>query len=288
MKPNFLIIGSPKCGTTSLYKYLSQHPSIELSDRKEPKFFCWNDKDLNFRGNDRVVNQIYATTIQDKQEYLDLFKKKSAAYIGEASVDYFHTKNTAKNISDFNPNMKLIVILRNPAERAYSDWKHNVKMGYENIRSFGKAIKAIEYRKRNNGVPYFDYLIKGNYASHLKEYLVHFEKQKLLILFFEDFKKEPEKTCNQILDFLGETNYYHFQTDRIYTRSGKLFKYYRLNSFAKKMDFWDSRIGDMIRKLNTIPEHISEKDRNYLIKYYEKEIKALEKILDKNLAHWLR
>lgn len=288
MKPNFLIIGSPKCGTTSMYKYLSQHPNIEFSNRKEPKFFCWNDKDLNFRGNSRVLNQIKATTIQDINEYLALFKNKTSTHIGEASVDYFHSENTAKSISDFNPKMKLILILRNPVERAYSDWKHNVKMGYENIRSFRKAIDAIAGRKKNNGVPYFDYLGKGNYASHLKEYLSYFNRQNLLVLFFEDFRTDPERTCNEVLEFFGENSSFDFQTNTIYTRSGELFKYYRLNYFANKLDSLDKRVGNVIRKINKVPEHISRRDREHLIGYYRKEIKELEQLLDKDLSHWLK
>lgn len=287
VKPNFIIIGSPKCGTTSLFKYLSQHPKIEFSDRKEPKFFCWKDLDLNFSGNSLVLNQIRVTTVQDRQEYLDLFKNKTADFIGEGSVDYFHSRNTAEKIFDFNPNMKLILILRNPIDRAYSDWKHNVKMGYENIKVFRNAIKAITKRKKNNGVPYFDYLHKGNYASHLKEYLSYFGHDKVLVLFFEDFQKDPGKTCNEILHFLGEKKSFDFNTEIVFTKSGEVYRYYKINSLAKKITSLNKRTGDKIRSVNRIPEKISMKDRFFLTDYYRQEIKELEAILDKDLAHWL-
>lgn len=144
-----MIIGSPKSGTTSLYKYLAQHPEIDFSDRKEPKYFCWKDQDINFYGNERVIGQIKESTVQDLKSYLMLFENKKAKFLGEASADYFHSKIAPKNIYGFNPEMKLIVILRNPVERAYSDWRHNVRMGYEPIKSFRKAINDIEEDRKS-------------------------------------------------------------------------------------------------------------------------------------------
>ena len=286
-KPNFLIIGSLKSGTTSLYKYLSQHPQIGFSERKEPKYFCWKDLNLNFNGTEKVVTQIMESTVQKLEEYEELFKNIDTKYCGEASADYFHTKNTAKNIFKYNPQMKLIVILRNPSERAYSDWRHNVKMGYEPIRSFKKAIKAIQKRKSNNGVPYFDYLDKGNYSCHLKEYLSFFPSKNIKVLFFDDLKEDPGAVCNQVLTFLGIEGVFGFDTNNIYMKNTYTPKYYTVHSIAKKIGKFNKYLENKIKVLNGLPSVIPSQERSLLQNYYREDILNLENILEKDFNYWL-
>src|SRR5690606_352800 len=133
-----------KSGTTSLFKYLSQHPEISFAKGKEPKYFSFKDISLDFKGNKTVLNQIRRSTVQNTYEYKSMFSEINTKYIGEATPDYLHFFPAAKNIFEFNPDMKLIVILRNPIERTYSDWKHNFAMGYEPINNFREALDLIE------------------------------------------------------------------------------------------------------------------------------------------------
>ncbi len=285
-KPNFLIIGSPKSGTTSLYQYLSQHPKIEFSSLKEPKYFCWKDRDLNFNGNDKVLDQIQKSAIQDFNTYKGLFEKKNAAFVGEASADYFHHKVAPGNIQEFNPDMKLILILRNPVDRAYSDWRHNLKMGYENIKYFKKALKRISYRKAHNFPPYFDYLAKGNYATHLTRYLNYFEASNIRVLFFEDLKMDANAVCNEILGFLGMNESFSFDTEKIHMKSNYLPRYYKIHKLVKKLGS-DNLWMNSLKKLNAIPTKINNRDKGFLTEYYREEVLELEKITGRDLSHWL-
>ena len=286
-QPNFLIIGSPKSGTTSLYQYLSQHPEIEFSDRKEPKFFCWKDKDLDFCGNEKVLEQIKQSTIQDLNSYLMLFQKKEARFIGEASADYFHTEIAPQNIREFNPRMKLILVLRNPIERAYSDWRHNVKMGYEPVKSFRKAIACIGERRLRNGVPYFEYLEKGNYSKHLKRYYEFFDPENILVLTFDELEKDANAVCNQIIHFLGIQESFHFNVEKVHMKNSYTPKYYVFHRLAKKLGALSSSLELFIKDMNALPKRISRKEKVILLDYYKKEILELEKLINRNLQHWI-
>lgn len=284
--PNFLIIGSPKSGTTSLYTYLSQHPEIEFSDRKEPKYFCWKDKNLNFSGNEKVLGQIKQSTIKDLNSYVMLFQDKEARFVGEASADYFHTEIAPQNIYEFNPKMKSILILRNPVERAYSDWRHNVKMGYEPIKSFRKAIDCIEERRWKNGVPYFEYLKKGNYSTHLKRYYEFFDPANILVLTFDELEKDANEVCNQIIHFLGIQDPFLFDVEKVHMKNSYTPKYYTFQRWAKKIGTISSSLELFIKDLNALPKEISKKEKSKLIDYYKKEISELEILINKNLQHW--
>lgn len=287
-KPNFLIIGSPKCGTTSLYNYLGQHPKIEFSDVKEPKYFSFKNLNLNFNANEVVVNQIKKSTIQNKEGYLNLFKNKTAPYIGEASPNYFHFEPAAKNIYDFDPQMKLIVILRNPVDRLYSDWKHNVRMGYDRQYNFRKAINLIEKRKRSNKPPYFDYLEKGNYGKHLKRYYGLFNKNQIKIVFYDDLKKDANKVCNDIIRFLGVSDEFNFDTSKIYMKSYPIYKsnlLRQIGHLVKKISF---NLYNYVNKINTVNETIYKNDRDYFLKFYKKDILVLESLINIDLKNWLK
>lgn len=132
--PNFLIVGAAKSGTTSLYHYLKQHPDVFMPDWKEPAFFAPRD----------------AGGIQDEEEYRALFYgSEGKTAIGEASVAYLYASEAAKKIRDFlGPNTKIVMLLRNPVDMAYSNWGHQRREGYEAL-SFEEALQAEKERKKN-------------------------------------------------------------------------------------------------------------------------------------------
>ena len=163
VKPNFIIIGAPKCGTTSLYKYVGQHPDVYMSENKEPKFFAFAETDLNFSGHQKAVNQIKSSTTRNFEDYLALFQKgKDYKIRGEASPIYFHYPGTARRIKYYLPGIKMALILRNPVDRLYSDWKHQIRMGWEEETNFIDALRKWDERKNHNWFPYLDYLPKVN------------------------------------------------------------------------------------------------------------------------------
>lgn len=289
LKPNFLIIGAPKAGTTSLYKYLSQHHDIGFSKLKEPKYFSFKDTALDFVGNQTVINQIKKSTIQDFDVYQDLFKHLNTRFVGEASPNYLHVPQSAKNIFDYNPDMKLIVILRNPIDKTYSDWKHNYAMGYEPVKNFKKALSMIEGRKAKNSAPYFDYLEKGKFALHLKRYLKYFKKEQIKILFFDDFKIDPNRTCNEVIKFLGIQEPYQFATEKIHMKAKTLYKSKHLKKVSNALGSYVSpKLMTFMDSLNEIDSNLSRVDRAFLKSYFIEDIKELETITQRDLSGWLK
>lgn len=290
IKPNFLIIGSPKCGTTSLYHYLGQHPNIEFSKVKEPKYFSFKDLNLNFnkKSTKIALEQLKNSTIKDIDSYLELFSGLNSQYIGEASPNYFHFEPAAKNIFEFNPDMKMIVILRNPIDRLYSDWKHNVRMGYEPEYSFKKSLSLIEKRKANNYPPYFNYLEKGDYSKHLKRYYSLFSKKQIKVILYDDFKLNPNNVCNNVISFLGVKNKFKFETSKIYIKSSVIKKNNMLTKLLPYIQRLSYRIYGFFKNRNTISEVMSKSNREIALNYYKKDIQELETLINRDLSSWYK
>lgn len=205
--PNFIIIGQAKCGTTALYDYLIQHKNILPALWKEIYFFD--------RYYPRGINWYKANfCFKSTKLFLENFHHKS--YItGESTPTYLHHPLTPMRISEHLPNVKLVVLFRNPINRAYSHYHMEKKLGYEKL-SFYEALKNEEERllgekeKMIYDMNYFSYnwetfsyLKGGHYAELLKNWLEHFSKDNLLILNTEDFNQNPSKIYREVLEFLN-------------------------------------------------------------------------------------
>ncbi|WP_062047166.1 sulfotransferase domain-containing protein [Bacillus sp. JCM 19034] len=181
--PSFLIIGAQKCGTTSLYNYLVEHPHIKGANRKEIHFFdVYYDK---------------GTDWYDKQ-FPSLNKHEIT---GEATPRYlFHSKCPIR-VYQYNPNMKLIVLLRNPIDRAFSNYQMDLrnqseKLKRNNSSSFLTFEETLETKLGNK------YLVKGIYYQQLKKWLELFQLQQFHILESETLYQQPEKVMKRTFDFL--------------------------------------------------------------------------------------
>lgn len=176
--PNFIIGGAPRSGTTRLYLYLSQHPEIFLPKNKEPHYF---------------------TKYYFKKEdwYLSLFKKASRNIksIGEASTQYIYKPSAPKRIYDFNKEMKIIFIIRNPIDRAYSNYKREVQM-------FGEKKKFKEIFQDSDR-----FINPGMYYTNIIRYLNYFNSEQIKILVFEEFIKNEKKHLDEIVDFLNISSF---------------------------------------------------------------------------------
>ncbi|MDY6938789.1 MAG: sulfotransferase domain-containing protein [Cyanobacteriota bacterium] len=197
--PDFLIIGAQKCGTTSLYCYLAQHPNIITVPHKEVHFF-----DLNY---DRGSNW-----------YLSHFppSKFSNKIAGEASPYYlFHPQVPARVYQHF-PHVKLIVLLRNPVDRAISQYHHEVQLGFEKL-SLEEAIACEperlegEVEKLTTDPTYYSYnhqhytyLARGRYLEQLKRWRAYFPGDRFLILKTEEFYACPDRILARVLEFLQQ------------------------------------------------------------------------------------
>ena len=203
-KPNFFIVGAPKCGTTAMYHYLKQHPDIYMPDEeKEPHFFS---TDFNIPG--------YAT-YQDEQRYLSLFDKAATeSRIGEASVWYLYSTQAAQNIAQFNPDAHIIIMLRNPADMLYSLHSQRYLATDETIQDFAEALAAEQQRKagklpglnlrRDTFAPSqaLFYTEVAAYTKQVKRYFDIFGRKQVKVIIFDDFKSDTPDIYKQTLQFL--------------------------------------------------------------------------------------
>jgi len=199
--PDFLIIGAQKCGTTFLYHLLCQHPYVEPATTKEVHFF-----DTNFAEGVQWYRSHFSTPTQ---------KDGRKMLTGESSPYYIYYPHAARRAAQVVPQARLIALLRNPVDRAYSDYNHKFREAREHL-SFEDAIEAEEERLRGekeklladesyHSPKYrrYSYLSRGIYVDQLLEWERHFDRDQLLVLKSEDFFENPQDSFDRVLGFLG-------------------------------------------------------------------------------------
>jgi hypothetical protein len=201
LSPNFFLIGAPKCGTTAVAKALSRHPQIFMSEPKEPSYFLFTEG--NPYGFDTT------TRVSDLQDYLALFAGAGGKrVIGEASPLYIHAPYVAEEIHRFNPDAKIMAILRNPVERAcsmYLSWyqrDRRVQLSPEDFRRkfLSGAIAHVPITSASRGME----LLKsfGFYHELLKPYYAAFPESHILVTTYDDLKADSAAFTRRILAFL--------------------------------------------------------------------------------------
>ncbi len=198
--PNFFIVGAPRSGTTSLWKYLSQHPEIYMAYQKEPLFF----------GSD-LTKTPGEFCVLDEKDYRALFEFGAGKPIrGEASVMYLYSKRAAQEIYDFNPNARILITLRNPIDLVYSYYGQLRWGGYEDIPEFDEALNAETDRRMGRRIPKSALVREALYYSEVgllgkqvERYLNVFPRHQIKFLVFDDFVKDPAACYLDLLDFLG-------------------------------------------------------------------------------------
>jgi hypothetical protein len=190
-RPNFFILGAPKCGTTSLASWLSQHPDVFIPAEKEPNFF--ND--------DHQV-----PTRLTSRQYARLFSAAKARAIGEASVWYLYSRTAVRNILAYQPDARFIVCLRNPVEMAFSLHHQQIFSRCEDILDFRSAWEAQEARKLGAPViaPERSHLYYGDVCK-LGEQVERLlsQTQRVHFVNLEDLEDDPRATFSSVLDFLS-------------------------------------------------------------------------------------
>lgn len=201
MLPNFLIIGAMKSGTTSLYEYLREHPEIYCSVTKEPWFFAWEGQQPshNGPGDDRSDR----ATITRLEDYRALFAGVTTeTAIGEASTHYLFYPWVPQRIRYHIPHAKLIVLLRNPVDRAYSAFMHLVRDDRETVGDFCEALALEEQRARDNWEPIWHYRRAGLYHAQLERYYRIFPRSQIRVYLFDELTTNPTALLQDVYRFL--------------------------------------------------------------------------------------
>ena len=213
MLPDFIIIGSQKCGTSSLYDFIVRHPAIKKARVKEVHYFTFNNEWAKFRlGSDHPVAKQdkfgvnwYRSNFPTKFEAWVRYRKTNQRMLtGEATTTYLHYSGVPNKIKSLLPEVKMVVILRNPTNRAYSAYNF-YKWFYLEDRTFEDAIKQdLEGRETR----YFrTYLAPGHYAQHLERWFKHFSRNQFLILTNEELREDLQGTLDRVWEFLDVVPY---------------------------------------------------------------------------------
>jgi Sulfotransferase family len=211
--PNFFIIGAAKSGTTSLHEYLAQHPQIYMSFPKELNFFSFAGSTPAFFGpscdfgnhvlHDRLRREKYDLSITTWPDYRKVFSRvRLEKAIGESSVSYLYFPQASEKIRQNMPGARLIAILRNPVDRAYSKYRQLRRDGAEPLIQFEEALAAEPARMRANWSPAWFYVDRGFYHRQLKRYYEVFDRRQIHIVLYEEFMRRPTEMLRDVLAFL--------------------------------------------------------------------------------------
>jgi hypothetical protein len=288
--PNFLIIGAMKSGTTALYYYLEQHPEIYMSPVKEPNFFSSQEQE---NAADAVTNI---------GTYQHLFRGGSGKKaLGEASHSYLYEPRAAAEIKRYVPEAKLIAILRNPIDRAYSHFLHMVRTGMEPLDDFAQALREEEvriYKERT----FQDYIGRGLYYQQLKRYFGTFPQEQVRVYLYEDLSGAPISTVQDAFRFLKVDD--SFVPDvslrrnvsgqpKYKTLDGLLRRQSRIKHAAKiylpaRMRWRLSKTFDDLKTRNLAePPPVQSKVRRHLIGVYREDILKVQELIHRDLSGWL-
>lgn len=283
--PNCYIVGAAKSGTTSLSYYLDQHPKVYFRKDLEPDFF----------------SKHYAKGFEFYSKYF--IKGKTKEVIGEGSTSYFHNPDVAERIkSHCENNIKIIVALRNPIDRAYSDFLMGVNNGVEE-RSFSNALQVnvheiqqftkqkIEYSEFSWSA---EYLQVGHYFEHLSRFIRMFGTENVYVVDFDRLHQKPFELTNDILLFLGLDKLENIDTEiinRFNPTLRKIKKFIGNSNFVLMKRLFSTNFRNTIKKLipqkEIVKPSMSSEERLFLLDYYKEDINQLNEIVNFDTSKWL-
>jgi len=282
--PNFFIVGALKSGTTSLDAYLNEIPEVYMSPVKEPRHF------------NNFYDELYLKRIKETSKYLSLFKKvQNEKAIGEASPTYLFDPDSPKLIKKAVPHARIIISLRDPVERAFSHYLMQKNNGRE-TESFHQVIQRGAKRGKNS--KYNACLDPGLYFNQVSRYFEIFGRDKVKVLIFEEFIKDPKKTIKEILDFLdvkseslpkikNTYNVYREPTGKV---ADLILKSSTVDKIAVRFipQSTRRRLKQAITKKPKEKPIMTEMDRLSLESFYYQDVKNLQQLLQRTLPwNWI-
>jgi hypothetical protein len=314
MLPNFFLAGAPKAGTTSLYHYLAQHPGVYMCPIKEPCHFaselrpenCSSEilsalmrdqRDLRKYLDGPMTERRFGGMVTEWEDYMRLFQSaRGETAVGEASACYLWSESAAHNIYAKIPTAKILLILRNPADRAYSQYLHQVAAGGVSI-SFRRQIEAnLQNRSRKFSLQY-PLLEFGLYHDQVSRFLEYFPPQSLCIHLYDDYRANPAAVMANIFAFLGVD---HTFTPDMSQRHLELSvpRFAGVSYRLRKLGLWQAIKRNMplpllpaarrsvFKRRNNLA--MDPEDRRRLVDYYAGDIRKLATLLNRDLSAWLQ
>ncbi|MEQ9237518.1 sulfotransferase family protein [Coleofasciculus sp. E2-BRE-01] len=294
---NFMVIGAVKAGTTSVYNYLKQHPQVYMSPIKETKFFQWDGETRRFsHPHDQII---YEKSIKTFGDYRALFESaKDEIAVGEATPSYLYNKEVPLRIYKRFPKVKLIVILRQPAERAFSHYLHTKWLGHEPL-SFSDALIQERERIQSNWGPSWHYKQQGFYAEQIKRFQALFGESQVRTYLFDDLKANPLDIIRDMYSYLGVDP--DFQPDvktkhneRFFAKNPLIHELTNQQNPAKLLAKRiipagvRKKLWQAITAKNSFKPQLDPKLRWELTQSYTPDILKLQDLIHKDLSQWLQ
>lgn len=297
-RPNFLIIGAAKSGTTALHSYLRQHPQIFMPEKKELNYFSPRFANTN-------VPKIHADEVVDTlDEYESYFAGVTIEKaIGEATPTYLYYEKTPERIKALIPDVKLIAILRNPIERAYSAYLHAIRDWREPAKDFYEALALEPERIKQNWSILYHYITVGLYSEQVDRYFFHFPKDKIKTFLYDDLLNNPQELFQEIFRFLDVDPDFTPDITHRPNVSGKIKNTFlhtvMENLFMKRNPIKSiSRIilpkklrqatTTSLRAMNMEKHKIPDEYRMHLKPFFVEDMTKLQELLRRDLSAWMK
>lgn len=296
--PNFTIAGFAKCGTTSLYHHLYEHPEIYLPKRKELHYFTY-EKVLKFKDKgpkDPEMHKFHTRTFDEyKNQYLSVGEEKA---IGDISPTYALYDEGLKFLKEtLGSKTKIIVVVRDPLKRAYSNYLHLVRENRETLTFYEALLKEDE--RKEDGYSNFWYY---KYISSYYEHIVRLNKEfdKILVVTFEEFVKNPGQGIKEIYSFLEVDNTVipknintKFNPGGVYKRNfitNFIFGRSKFNSLIKSTIPLNSGVKKLVQgitnKFKSETPPMDVQSENLLINFFKDDVRKLKKEYNVKVEHW--
>jgi hypothetical protein len=298
-RPNLFIVGAQKSGTTTLAFMLDTHPDIFMCRPKEPGYLAFETAGYTFQNGYGEIAAAADWVVRDREAYLALFAAAppGARYRGEASTWYLSEQGTAERIRSFSDDARIIVILRHPAERAYSAWCHARRDREEPCANFAAALAAEA--QRLSPAHLLRYREMGLYARQLRAYLEQFGAERVLILRYDELRDDPDGLWRRCLAFLDLDDGLpapaaHRQNRSGMPRSRLLHRLLKHQGFKERMRRWLP--GSLAARAKVRADRLNlrqfppmpAQQREELIEFFTPEVRELEGLTGLDLSAWRR
>ena len=311
--PNLFIVGAAKAGTSSISDYLNRHPAIYISPIKEPHFFSEDIRMADFRSDYRErasfdvkeylknhpLPHKHIAHIDDQSQYLELFREvENEKAIGELSAGYLYSNCAAENLFKFNPDAKIVMVLRQPVERAYSHYLMNVRDLWDYDSGFINALERdFASSKKGWGKSHL-YVELGLYFEQVSRYLKRFPESQVKICLYEDLKNDPVEFIKELCEFLEVDSSALTAKDVAQHKNVAAFPRFKIpgaylpvfNAFRKYIGMLlPDKVKDQVRKgifsSKNVPK-LRKDEFEQAMKYFSEDIQKLSVLIKRDLQNW--
>jgi hypothetical protein len=294
--PDFLVLGAARAGTTAIYEALNTHPDIRLTRTKETNFFAYRDRALKTKG---PGNEYINNSITSLDEYLKQFPaEKGDALFGEVCPLYLFEPMAPLNIRELIPDARLIAVLRNPIQQAWSHFLYARYNAIEPESDFTRALMLEDERLAAGWQPLFGYSRFPRYGEQIARYLEYFRRDQILILDYADFRKDAARELARMAEFIGARTEFAFAPERNVNASdiprneflqALLMRPNPLTAAARVLPLeWRRRLRDKLANLNrTKRSSLTDDARSILKDRLQDDVNALSDLLGRDYRPWL-